>query len=681
MNAKHKSRSLPIYLILGAFVAFGIGLGVVRLMTGLGGTTHLTDAYPWGLWIVYDVFFVPFSAGAFMILAVAHIYGRKEYHDIARPVVLAGFLGEIMVVAVLVMDLGRWHQFYNVLLPGFWNVRSFMFQVSICLTVYMAIMVLEVAPAILERLNWQRPLRLIRPLTVVIAGVGIVLSALHQSSLGSLFLLMPYKVHALWWSPLLPLLFFASAAAAGLSMAILVATSSFRAFGRKLNIGLLGNLARVAAAILGIYLLLKVADLLLNGELGFVFSEGGLSLLFGAEILVGVVLPVVLFGVRRLRESSAGLVGGASAVLVGLALNRTTVALLAQRVPSGASYVPHWMEITISLAAVAAGVLLFALAVHLLPILPGLNGEGQRPVEVPWSRKTAVAAICGMVVLTGCSVVVLQPLALAEAARDEDVPQVVSTTIPPGVTCMDCHTDAAALEAAGAEVSEVDLLLVDLPPASSPHDEIDCVTCHHGSEAEEDMDAVHARVIADPSVGDYGTCLACHRDLPDEFPEDRLQTPHDEFTHGVAADVYCSDCHGAVGHGFDPVSGDVICPMDVCLDCHIELQLDAQLADCTACHVGPHDPIAGMGCSDCHTSVETWAPDAADHIVALEGRHAEAQCLACHQGQEQPESFECTLCHEPPEGDHHVGAACQMCHTMEGFEDQVVGPCENCHTD
>lgn len=191
MNTQKRSGPLPIYLILGAVVAVGLGLGIVRLMTGLGSTTHLTDAYPWGLWIVYDLFFVPFSAGAFMILAVAHIYGREEYHAIARPVVLAGFLGEIMVVAVLVMDLGRWNQFYNVLFPGFWNIRSFMFQVSICLTVYMAIMVLEIAPAILERLNWQRPLRLIRPLTVVIAGVGIVLSALHQSSLGALFLLMP----------------------------------------------------------------------------------------------------------------------------------------------------------------------------------------------------------------------------------------------------------------------------------------------------------------------------------------------------------------------------------------------------------------------------------------------------------------------------------------------------------
>ena len=162
-------RRVPIgLLLLAVLVAVGAGVGIVRMINGLGSTTSLSDGYPWGLWIVYDVFFVPFSAGAFMILAVTHIYNRREYHSIARPVVLAGFLGEVMVIAVLVMDLGRWHQFYNVLIPWYWNIHSFMFQVSICLTIYMGIMLLEVAPAVLERLNWQKPLRLIGMLTVLI---------------------------------------------------------------------------------------------------------------------------------------------------------------------------------------------------------------------------------------------------------------------------------------------------------------------------------------------------------------------------------------------------------------------------------------------------------------------------------------------------------------------------------
>ena len=238
MTALKRNSLSVVLLLLAILVAVGLGAGIVRLINGLGATTGLSDAYPWGMWIVYDIVFVPFSAGAFMILAITHIYGKEEYHAIARPVVVAGFLGELMVILVLIMDLGRWHQFYNVLFPWYWNVRSFMFQVSICLTIYMAIMVLEIAPTILERLNWQKPLRYISMATVFIAGVGIVLSSLHQSSLGALFLLMPYKLHSLWWTPLLPLLFFTSAVFAGLSMAIFVATLSFRAFHRHLDLDL-----------------------------------------------------------------------------------------------------------------------------------------------------------------------------------------------------------------------------------------------------------------------------------------------------------------------------------------------------------------------------------------------------------------------------------------------------------
>ncbi len=313
-------RRVPIgLLLLAVLVAVGAGVGIVRMINGLGSTTSLSDGYPWGLWIVYDVFFVPFSAGAFMILAVTHIYNRREYHSIARPVVLAGFLGEVMVIAVLVMDLGRWHQFYNVLIPWYWNIHSFMFQVSICLTIYMGIMLLEVAPAVLERLNWQKPLRLIGMLTVLTAGAGIVLSSLHQSSLGSLFLLMPYKLHPLWWTPLLPLFFFTSAAFAGLSMAIFVGSICKRIFHCGLDLNLLSNLARVVSVLLGFYLVLKVADLILAGELGWCSRRAGTAALFLAEILIGVILPMVLFGQRKIRESSTGLIAGSGCVLLGLA--------------------------------------------------------------------------------------------------------------------------------------------------------------------------------------------------------------------------------------------------------------------------------------------------------------------------------------------------------------------------
>jgi Ni/Fe-hydrogenase subunit HybB-like protein len=693
MNAVRRSSLSLALLLLAVLVTVGAGAGIVRLINGLGTTTGLSDGYPWGLWIVYDIFFVPFSAGAFMILAITHIYGKKEYHAIARPVVLAGFLGEVMVILVLLMDLGRWHQFYNILFPWYWNVRSFMFQVSICLTIYMGIMLLEVAPAILERLNWQKPLRLIKMATVLIAGVGIVLSSLHQSSLGSLFLLMPYKLHPLWWTPLLPLLFFTSAVFAGLAMVIFVVTVSFRVFQRPLDLGLMSNLARVVAVLLGVYLLLKLSDLVLAGEIGLVFSSGWLSVLFLAEILVGVVVPMVLFSIKKARDTSTGLIWGSACVLAGVALNRTNVALLAYGAPVGATYIPHWMEILVSVAAVAAGILLFVLAVRFLPIFPEVGGT--RRTTVPqWSRRAVVFVGGALALLMITVVLLLQPVTQAGAAKTQVAPTPEATVLPREGQCQTCHQDTQALANAGADQNEVALLTIEPLPAEAVHAKIQCVTCHFGDRYTTDMAAAHAKSVTDPTRGDARLCVACHQDLPAEFPQDRLRTPHDVVTHGELVDVSCSDCHGAVGHGFDPVSGEIICPMGVCLDCHRERNLDSELSDCHACHIGPHEPVPAFECSECHQSTEEWQiVEMSTHPVELAGGHAQAQCSGCHQDGsfDQKVSAECADCHEPP-SDAHYGLVCQDCHTPASFQDarlpdhpvalqgfHASAPCAGCH--
>lgn len=668
-----KERSLGIgsmnlgFLILAVLVAVGVGVGIVRMINGLGTTTSLSDGYPWGLWIVYDVFFVPFSAGAFMILAITHIYNRKEYQAIARPVVVAGFLGEVMVIAVLVMDLGRWHQFYNVLFPWYWNIRSFMFQVSICLTIYMGIMILELAPVVLERFNWQKPLKIIKALTVIIAGVGIVLSSLHQSSLGSLFLLMPYKLHALWWTPLLPLLFFASAAFAGLSMAIFVAGLCSRIFKCSLKLELLSNLARVVAVLLGFYLLLKVGDLLLAGELGLIFSAERLGHLFLAEILVGVIAPMALFGIRKARENNTGLIAGAALVLLGLALNRTNVALLAYQAPAGASYFPHWMEIVISLSAVAAGVLIFGLAIRFLPLFPEEVRSKQSAMMPQWSRRAVIFFGGTLSLVTVAVVLLLQPAYQAQAAKEQPAVWETTQQAPSRANCLPCHQDPQALLNVGAVEGELARLTIAAQPPDTPHGLLDCVTCHHGDGAAEEVEAAHTSIIKDPTQGDAYLCVACHQDLPTEFPEDRLRTPHDEVTHGASAGVSCSDCHGGVGHGFDPVSGEMICPMSVCLDCHQDRQLDSELGDCSTCHVGPHEPVAAMACNDCHQSTELWQQvEAPGHQLELAGAHAQVACLDCHGGADQIEGFECGDCHRPP-SESHYGPDCETCHTPTSF--------------
>ena len=367
---------IPIaYWVLAALVVFGLVVGVIRLVTGLGATTNLSSGYPWGLWIAFDVFTVPLSAGAFTLAAVLHIFNREEYHGVAHLALLAGFLGYLLVVLVLLMDLGRWDHFYSVLMPWRWNLHSFMFEVSISVAIYFGVLVLELVGVVFADKDWV-PIRLINRGIPLIAGLGILLSCVHQGSLGALFLVLSHKLHPLWWSPILPILFFASAVFSGLTVAILLGLVTWRAMGKPAPMGLLVRLAKVVAIVQAIYLVLKVGDLVAMGELGLVFSSGWLSVMWVAEMILGVIMPLVIFG-TRIRRSKTCLLFGAIYTLLGLALNRSSIAWFALQAPAGATYVPHWMEFAIVIAAFAFGILFFCLGVNYVPTLRKSVTEGE----------------------------------------------------------------------------------------------------------------------------------------------------------------------------------------------------------------------------------------------------------------------------------------------------------------
>jgi hypothetical protein len=480
-------------------------------------------------------------------------------------------------------------------------------------------------------------------------------------------------------------------------MAILVVTVSFKAFRRPLELDLLSNLARVVAVLLGMYFVLKLVDLLIAGELSLMFTEGRFSVLFMAEILVGIIVPMILFSIRRVRKSDAGLIAGSAAVLAGVALNRTNVALLAYQAPAGAYYVPNWMEILIAVSAVAAGVLLFALAVRFLPILPKAEDGQEEVTAAGWSRRAVVFVGGALSLLTLAVVFLLLPVTEATASK---VPEIDPARMPaatgeyPVGGCQSCHLDANALREAGAGEDRLLAMTIDPQPVGSAHGRLDCIVCHYGNKGTQDKTEAHKGRILDPTVGEAGVCVACHSDLPDEFPDDRLRTPHDEITHGETGGVFCSDCHGGVGHGFDPVSGETICPMGVCLDCHVSRQLDAALTDCDACHMGAHEEVAELACGVCHQSTSEWrGVEASDHPLRLEGGHAQATCLDCHREADGGLGSECADCHQPPEGGHY-GMDCQECHTPASFAEAhlpdhplaLVGAhqtaaCADCHVD
>ncbi len=372
-------KRFPVGLaILSVIVVLGIFVMVVRYVNGIGAISNLSDGRPWGLWISFDLYCgVALAAGGFTLAGWVYVFNRKKYHEIARPAVLTAFLGYTLVILALLVDLGQpwyiWHAFI------YRNLHSPLFEVAICVITYTIVLALEFSPAVFEALkkvrfplvrsiNWQIPLSVIRSIQIPLVIAGVVLSTLHQSSLGSMLLLMRENLSPLWYTPIMPILFLSSAVSVGPAMVIFESMVNSRAMGSKPALNLLSGLGRAIPYILGVYLILKLLDLVVRGDIGLVFTEYPQNLLWWGEVAVGVLAPMVLLSQRRIRESARGLFVGATLVVAGLIFNRFNVSMLALAMRPGYSYVPHWMEIAVSAALVADAILVIWLAYRLLPV-------------------------------------------------------------------------------------------------------------------------------------------------------------------------------------------------------------------------------------------------------------------------------------------------------------------------
>ena len=364
-----KPAGFPIgTAILSAIALFSLPVFIIRYLYGLGAVSNLSDGRPWGLWISFDLYSgVALAAGGFTLAGAVYIFNQKKYYPVVRPAILTAFLGYQLVILALLVDLGQpwyiWHAIIN------WNIHSPLFEVAVCVMTYTTVLALEFSPAVFERLNWHIPLKVIRAIQIPLVITGVVLSTLHQSSLGTMLLMMPNSLSALWYTPILPLLFLFSAVAVGPAMAIFESTLSTKVFGHKLSLDILAGLGRVIPYILGLYLLLKIVDLMVAGELGLAFSWSPYSLLWWAEIIIGVILPIILFSLPNVRQSRNLLFWTAILVIIGLIINRFNVSLLALEPRPGTSYFPHWMEFAISAGLIADALLIFMAANRVLPIM------------------------------------------------------------------------------------------------------------------------------------------------------------------------------------------------------------------------------------------------------------------------------------------------------------------------
>ncbi len=351
----------------------------VRVYYGLGASTNLSDQFPWGIWIGFDILCgVGLAAGGFTLVAVVHIFNIERYKPILRPAILTAFLGYLLVILALLFDLGRPDRVWHPLMM--WNPKSVMFEVGWCVTLYTTVLFLEFVPVVFEKFGMHKPLGWMRAVSVPLMIAGVILSTLHQSSLGTLYLIVPHKLYALWYSPLLPVFFYLSAICAGLAMTIFESWHSSRAFGRALELPLLQSMARVLAVLLSVYLTMRYLDLSRRGALPLLLENRTETWLFGLEIAL-MLLPMLLLYRRQVRNRPGALYGCAVMVLFGFIANRLNVSITGMEAGSGVAYIPKWTEVAVTLAIVALGFAIFRVMAQYFPVFEEAREEAPAAVE------------------------------------------------------------------------------------------------------------------------------------------------------------------------------------------------------------------------------------------------------------------------------------------------------------
>ncbi|MDF1545127.1 MAG: Ni/Fe-hydrogenase cytochrome b subunit [bacterium] len=394
-NHEQPSPITSPFFTTGTKILFGImSLGILaylyRMFYGLGASTNLDNQYPWGIWIAIDVASgVALAAGGFTTAALAEVFHKEKYHVIIRPALLTAMLGYTFVVIGLLADLGRYYNVWHPMAPSMWQGNSVLFEVGICVMIYLTVLYIEFLPIVVERfkgrVNFPGTLKSLNKITESVLGIadttlkrvtfvfiiaGVVLSCLHQSSLGTLMVIAPSKMHPLWYTPLLPLLFLLSAISVGFPMVIFESILASRSFHLPPERHVLSSIAKYVPILLTIYFIIRVLDLVYRDALGYIFTFDGHSIAFLIEMSVGVLFPIIMLFNPKVRRSMMGLFVSATAAVIGVAINRINVFLVAYQPPYGnGSYFPSIFEIAVTIGLISALVLVYRTLVRIFPVI------------------------------------------------------------------------------------------------------------------------------------------------------------------------------------------------------------------------------------------------------------------------------------------------------------------------
>ena len=383
-----KNFYTPIVIALIVLTVNGLLFLAARFIWGIGSVTNLDNQHPWGIWIGLDVAAgVALAAGGFTTAALGHIMHKNQYESIIRPALLTALLGYTFVAMSVMIDLGRYYYIWHPLLM--WNGSSVLFEVGICVMIYLSVLYIEFLPIVCERfigrvnlpgflkgLNniLEKILRLLdeglEKTMFIFIIAGVVLSCLHQSSLGTLMVIAGPKMHPLWQTPILPLLFLLSAISVGLPMVIFESIITSKSFNLKPELHILSNLGSMVAPILGVYLAFKIGDMMIRGTFVYLYTFSTVSVMFTVELLFGVIIPLRMFLSRKIAKSPTGLLIASFLVIAGVFLNRLNNFLVAYTPPHEVhSYFPSIGEISVTIGFIAFEILLFRIGVIIFPIV------------------------------------------------------------------------------------------------------------------------------------------------------------------------------------------------------------------------------------------------------------------------------------------------------------------------
>ncbi len=360
-------------VLVGVIFAAGAWATYLRFVKGFEVATNLSNAQPWGIWVgVATLCGVGLSAGGFAIAGAVYLLGMERYRPVLRAAVVIAFLGYLSVIAGYAWELGLPWNFWHPLVM--WNRNSVLFEVVWCIVLYTTVLALEFSPALVEKIPW-RPvrewyLRWHHRILIALVLIGVLLSSLHQSFLGGLFIIFKGKMYPLWYSNYQTTLFYMSAIPAGMAMIIMALYLSVRSLNVRIDLRIFDDFSRIITPILVIFTLFRFADLYKQHALGYLFLPVEETAYFWLEMALFIAAPLVLFNLPRLRRQPIGLYWASAVLIAGFMVHRINVSIISLERATHAGYVPKWPEMAVTIMLVAAAVLAFRWAVLHLKILP-----------------------------------------------------------------------------------------------------------------------------------------------------------------------------------------------------------------------------------------------------------------------------------------------------------------------